>query len=88
MLPGCECSQKGYAIESVTKGDAIASALQKVQYDGDDLLEIVRRRTEQALQEGRITLVQARNLLKNYEISLANYTYLNLENVRGSYNCQ
>ncbi len=67
---------QGYAIESVTKGDAVATALQKVQYDGADLLEIVRRRTEEALQTGRITLDRAQNLLKNYERGLADYTYL------------
>jgi arginine decarboxylase len=47
-----------------------------VQYDAADLLENIRNQSEQALQEGRITLQEAQLLLKNYEQSLSSYTYL------------
>ena len=67
---------KGYQIEHVVKGDTMTEVLGYVQYDSEDLIEKVRRRTEQALQENRITLQEARLLLQNYEHSLSRYTYL------------
>nr|MCU0568252.1 hypothetical protein [Oculatellaceae cyanobacterium Prado106] len=42
----------------------------------EDLIENIRRRTEQALQEKKITLQEAQLLLQNYERSLSRYTYL------------
>jgi arginine decarboxylase len=47
-----------------------------VQYKAEDLLENIRRLTEQALQENRITLQESQLLLKDYERSLNRYTYL------------
>lgn len=69
-------SPKGYQIEHSVKGDTIAEVLSYVQYHSQDLLENIRRRTEQALQEKRITLEDAQLLLQNYEQSLNAYTYL------------
>ena len=67
---------KGYQIEHVVKGDTMTEVLGYVQYDSEDLIEKIRRRTEQALQENQITLEEARLLLQNYEHSLSRYTYL------------
>ena len=67
---------KGYQIEHVVKGDTMTEVLGYVQYDSEDLIENMRRRTEQALQEGRITLAESQLLLQNYEHSLSRYTYL------------
>ena len=67
---------KGYQIEHLVKGDTITEVLGYVQYDAEDLLESLRCYTEQALQENRITLEESQLLLKNYERSLRNYTYL------------
>lgn len=69
---------KGYQVEHVIQGNTIADVLNAVQYDTDDLLEILRRRTEQALQEQHITLQEAQLLLQNYGRSLQNYTYLRM----------
>ncbi|MGK7894901.1 MAG: biosynthetic arginine decarboxylase [Xenococcus sp. (in: cyanobacteria)] len=69
-------TSQGYEIEHVVKGDTIAEVLGYVQYDGEDLVENIRRRTEQALQEQKITLEESQLLLQNYEHSLRNYTYL------------
>lgn len=69
-------SPKGYQIEHSVKGDTIAEVLSYVQYNSQDLLENIRRRTEQALQEKRITLEDAQLLLQDYEQSLNAYTYL------------
>jgi arginine decarboxylase len=61
----------------VEKGDTMKEVLGYVQYDAEDLVESIRRRTEQALQENRITLEESQRLLQNYEKSLSRYTYLN-----------
>ncbi len=67
---------KGYQIEHVVKGDTMEEVLGYVQYDPEDLIENMRRQSEQALQEKRITLQEAQLLLQNYERSLSRYTYL------------
>jgi arginine decarboxylase len=67
---------KGYRIEHVVRGDTVREVLGYVQYDSADLLENIRNQSEQALQEGRITLQEAQLLLKTYEQSLSSYTYL------------
>ena len=71
-----QMTPKGYEIEHLVKGDTVSEVLAYVQYDPDDLLENIRRRTEVALQENRITLEESQLLLRNYERSLSSYTYL------------
>jgi arginine decarboxylase len=67
---------KGYTIEHVVKGDTMTEVLGYVQYSSEDLVEKIRLRSEQALQENRITIQEAQLLLQNYERSLNRYTYL------------
>ena len=67
---------KGYSIEHVVKGDTMTEVLGYVQYDSEDLIENIRRRSEQGLQEGSITIEEAQLLLQHYEHSLNHYTYL------------
>ncbi|MEB3233309.1 MAG: biosynthetic arginine decarboxylase [Leptolyngbyaceae bacterium] len=67
---------KSYTVEHVVRGNTVADVLQSVEYDIEDLLETLRRRTEQALHDQQITLREARLLLQNYERSLQQYTYL------------
>ncbi|MEB3828183.1 biosynthetic arginine decarboxylase [Phormidium sp. CCY1219] len=69
-------SPKGYQIEHVVKGDTMTEVLGYVQYDAEDLVESIRKQTEGALQDGRITLEESQRLLQNYEQSLSGYTYL------------
>jgi arginine decarboxylase len=71
-----QLTPRGYEIEHVVKGDTVKEVLGYVQYDAEDLVESIRRRTEQALQENRITLEESQLLLQNYEQSLSSYTYL------------
>ncbi|MDJ0554687.1 MAG: biosynthetic arginine decarboxylase [Microcoleaceae cyanobacterium MO_207.B10] len=66
----------GYKIEHVVKGDTMTEVLSYVQYNSDGLVESIRRQTEQALQEEKITIKESRMLLQNYERSLSSYTYL------------
>ncbi|MEL6327070.1 MAG: arginine decarboxylase, partial [Cyanobacteria bacterium J06626_23] len=70
---------RGYQVEHVVKGDTMQEVLSYVQYDADDLTEQIRRRSEAALQDGQITLAEARRLLQHYETSMGDYTYLSGE---------
>jgi len=72
-------TEGGYRVEQVIRGDTMAEVLRYVQYDGESLLEDVRRASERALQEGRMSLDQARLLLGHYESSLRGTTYLTPE---------
>lgn len=67
---------KGYQIEHVVKGDTMKEVVSYVQYDAEDLVENIRKKSEQALQDKRITLQESQRLLQNYERSLDRYTYL------------
>ncbi|PSB20492.1 arginine decarboxylase [filamentous cyanobacterium Phorm 46] len=66
----------GYHIEHVVKGDTMKEVLSYVQYDAESLVESIRRQTESALQQKKITLSEAQLLMQNYEQSLGQYTYL------------
>lgn len=71
-----QMTPKGYQIQYLVKGDTITEVLGYVQYNGEDLLENLRRHTEEALQSDRISLEEAQLLLQDYERSLRRYTYL------------
>ncbi len=71
-----QLTPSGYHIEHVVKGDTMKEVLSYVQYDSDSLVESIRRQTEAALQQNKITLSESQLLLQNYERSLSQYTYL------------
>ncbi len=71
-----QLTPSGYHIEHVMKGDTMKEVLSYVQYDSQSLVESIRRQTEEALQQNKITLSEAQLLLQNYERSLGQYTYL------------
>ncbi|WP_293122326.1 biosynthetic arginine decarboxylase [Microcoleus sp. bin38.metabat.b11b12b14.051] len=71
-----QLTPSGYHIEHVVKGDTMKEVLSYVQYDAESLVESIRRQTEAALQQNKITLSEAQLLLQNYERSLGKYTYL------------
>ena len=71
-----QLTPSGFKIEHVVKGDTMKEVLGYVQYDSESLVESIRRQTEQALQQNKITLAEAQLLLQNYERSLSRYTYL------------
>lgn len=68
--------ETGYSLEHVVRGDTMREVLRYMQYDEEALVESIRRETERALREGRITISEQRLLLQHYERSLAGYTYL------------
>ena len=71
-----QITSQGYQIEHLVKGNAIEDVLNYVDYHAEDLVEIMRRRTEIALRENIITIDEAQKLLSNYEQGLSSYTYL------------
>ncbi len=71
-----QLTPSGYKIERLIKGDTMTEVLKYVRYDSKDLIESIRRQTEQALQEKRISIKESQMLLQNYEGSLSGYTYL------------
>ncbi|MEM7726638.1 MAG: biosynthetic arginine decarboxylase [Cyanobacteria bacterium P01_A01_bin.45] len=71
-----QLTPKSYQIEHVVKGDTMHEVIGYVQYDSEDLVESIRQRCEQALQEGQITITESQKLLQTYEQSLTRYTYL------------
>jgi arginine decarboxylase len=69
-------TEKGYTLEHVVKGDTMREVLRYMQYDEEALVESIRRETERALRDKRITIAEQRLLLRHYERALAGYTYL------------
>jgi arginine decarboxylase len=66
----------GYSVAHVIKGDAIDEVLRYLQYDPEEMVELVRKQAERALNQGRMTLPQLRTFMRHYEESLRGYTYL------------
>ncbi|MBX7101984.1 MAG: biosynthetic arginine decarboxylase [Myxococcaceae bacterium] len=69
----------GYLIDNVVEGDSVNEVLHYVSYNKDDLVAKVRRHTESALRNGKITLDESRQILRVYEGGLGGYTYLERE---------
>ncbi|KFE64790.1 biosynthetic arginine decarboxylase [Hyalangium minutum] len=66
----------GYLIDHVVEGDTVNEVLHYVSYNKDDLVARLRKFTEVALRQGRISLDESRTLLRMYEEGLSGYTYL------------
>jgi arginine decarboxylase len=56
-----------YRVEHVVEGDSVAEVLSYVQYSKQDLIARVRRATELALREGRLTPAESGRLMRRYE---------------------
>ncbi|AUC60796.1 arginine decarboxylase SpeA [Cyanobacterium sp. HL-69] len=65
-----------YQLQYIVKGDNVANVLEYVEYKADELQERLRRLTESALMENKLTIEQSQLLLKNYDHNLRSYTYL------------
>lgn len=69
-------THQGYTIEHVVRGNTTDEVLKQVQYDPEQMIEQIRRRSELALQAGQITIEEARKLMANYKSAMDCYTYL------------
>ena len=65
-----------YNIEHVVAGDIVNEVLEYVDYQREDLVARVRRFSERAIRQSRLTREEARRLMRHYEAGLAGYTYL------------
>ncbi len=65
-----------YEIDHVIEGDTVTDVLKYVQYGKADLVRYVRRATERALKEGRMTMEEAAKMITAYQAGLEGYTYL------------
>jgi arginine decarboxylase len=66
----------GYSIDHVIEGDTVTDVLKYVQFGKADLVRAVRRATEAALKEGRMTMEEAARMITAYQSGLEGYTYL------------
>ncbi len=55
---------------------SVTSVLKYVSYSPEDLVARLRRSTEEAIRAKRMTLEEARHLLRSYEAGMVGYTYL------------
>jgi arginine decarboxylase len=65
-----------YSIDHVIEGDTVTDVLKYVQFGKSDLVRAVRRATEHALKEGRMTMEEAARMITAYQSGLEGYTYL------------
>ncbi|HZZ78468.1 MAG TPA: biosynthetic arginine decarboxylase [Gemmataceae bacterium] len=63
-------------LDGVVKGDTVREVLAYVQYNGDELLNQLRKDVERAVRVNKITVQESRQLLRFYETGLEGYTYL------------
>ncbi len=71
-----ELVRHNYHVAHVVKGDSVSKVLKYVQYVPAEMVERVRQQAERALRAGRISLDNVRLLMRHYESSLHQYTYL------------
>jgi arginine decarboxylase len=56
-------------------GDTVADVLTYVEYDVQDMIELMRKTAEQAVRSGKITPEERREIMAAYESGLRGYTY-------------
>lgn len=68
-------SAAGYELDDVIAGNSVLEVLDYVQYQREELIARIRRWSEEAIHQGRMTLQEARDLIRVYEAGLNGYTY-------------
>ncbi len=66
----------GYTVDHVVEGDTVTEVLSYVQYQRPELIESIRKASEESIMRGTISKNEARLLLRHYEEGLSGYTYL------------
>jgi arginine decarboxylase len=69
-------SSAGYSVDEVVEGDTVTEVLSYVQYNRHELVESIRRASEESILRGSLTKNEAKALMKHYEEGLSGYTYL------------
>jgi arginine decarboxylase len=65
-----------YTVDHVLYGDTVTEVLSYLDYNRPELLELVRKSTEQSILRGSLSHSEARLLMKHFEEGLSGYTYL------------
>ena len=65
-----------WSIEEIVEGDTVSEVLGYVQFDSAQMRRTVRRKLEQAVREGTLTVSESLRFRQFYERSLDGYTYL------------
>ena len=65
----------GYELDDVIPGNTVMEVLDYVRYQREELLARTRRSCERAIQRGRMTLPEARDLVRVFQEGLDGYTY-------------
>ena len=63
-------------MDHVVEGDTVTEVLSYVQYNRPELIESIRKASEESINTGQITKNDARALMRHYEEGLSGYTYL------------
>jgi arginine decarboxylase len=63
-------------VDTVIKGDTVREVLAYVQYSAEELVSRMRKDVERAVRTSKISLTEAKQLLRFYESGLDGYTYL------------
>ncbi len=66
----------GYHVDHVVRGDCVDEVLSYVEYSKPQLVERIRKASENSILKDQLTKHEARLLMKHYEEGLAGYTYL------------
>jgi arginine decarboxylase len=66
----------GYTVDHVVEGDTVTEVLSYVQYNRPELIESIRKASEESILRGTIAKNEARLLMRHYEMGLSGYTYL------------
>jgi arginine decarboxylase len=69
-------TSSGYTVDHVVEGDTVTEVLSYVQYHRPELIESIRRASEESIMRGTIAKNEARLLMRHYEQGLSGYTYL------------
>ncbi len=69
-------TSSGYTVDHVVEGDTVTEVLSYVQYQRPELIESIRRASEESIMQGTISKAEARLLMRHYEEGLSGYTYL------------
>ena len=73
-----EDEESGYYIEETIEGTTMEKVLGLVQYSGNELARLMKRQFDKAIKEDRVLPNEGMRLLKEYEMGLKEYTYLDL----------
>ena len=68
-------SNGSYDIVREIEGDSIADVLSYVEYDPKEVVNQFRRKAEEAVSKGKITVQERRTIMETYDANMRGYTY-------------